>query len=175
MELRFAPLDLASLDELKTEVLCLVLFADELPPRGASGLVDWRLCGRLSRLLDSAQFSAAFDEALLLPPPEQRLAAERLLLVGAGARAALDLAAVTTLVNALMARVLKLRVRTAAIALPHASLPWLSAAQAIDLFLDASQSGAERLDEVVLVDTHEAQRAMEPRIESARRRALAAL
>jgi leucyl aminopeptidase len=175
MELRFAPLDLGSLDELKTEVLCLLVFADERPPRGASGLVDWRLCGRLSQLLASAQFSGEFDEALLLPPPAQRIAAERILLVGAGARRELDLARAAQLVRALMERVRRLRVRTAAVALPHASLPWLSAAQAIDLWLDASACCAERLDEVVIVDSHEAQKAMEPRIESAKRRALAAL
>lgn len=174
MELRFAPLDLPSLDALKTEVLCLTLFCDERPPRGALGLVDWRLCGRLSRLLVGEQFTGGFEEALLMPPPAGRLAAERLLIVGAGSRAELDLPRMTTFVAGLFSRLRKLRVRTAAVALPHASLPWLSAAHAIDVWLEAAKHGAEGLDEVVLVDTHEAQLAMEPRIESARRRALSA-
>ena len=33
------------------ETLVLPFFADERPLRGAAGLCDWRLCGRLSRLL----------------------------------------------------------------------------------------------------------------------------
>lgn len=172
MELRFAPLDLPSLDALKTEVLCLTLFGDERPPRGALGLVDWRLCGRLSRLLAHGEFTGGFEQALLMPPPAGRIAAERLLIVGAGSRAELDLPRWTSFVQGLVERLRKLRVRTAAVALPHASLPWLSAAQAIDVWLEAAKRGAEGLDEVVLVDTHDARLAMEPRIESARRRAL---
>ena len=35
MEFRFAPLSLPSLDGLKTEVLCLPVFGDERPLRGA--------------------------------------------------------------------------------------------------------------------------------------------
>ena len=175
MELRFAPLELATFDELKTEVLCLWMFSDERPPRGAPGLVDWRLCGQLSRLLDSGAYGAESDRALLMPPPPRRLAAERLLVLGAGPRAAIDAPRSATLVNALIDRVLALRVRTAAIALPHASLPWWDAADAVDALLAAVQRCDELLDEITLIDTHEAQRAMEPRIERAKRRALAQL
>lgn len=175
MELRFAALDLASLDELKTELLCLWMFSDERPPRGALGLVDWRLCGRLSRLLARGEFQARFGEALLMPPPEQRLAAERVLLLGAGTRAELVGERCGQLVREWVDRVLGLRVRTAALALPHASLPALDAVAAIDLVLAQAPRCEQRLDELVILDTLEAQRAMEPRIEREKRRALAAL
>ncbi|MDB4987357.1 MAG: cytosol aminopeptidase [Myxococcaceae bacterium] len=173
MEFRFAPMTLLSLDDLKTEVLCLPVFSDERPLRGAAGLVDWRLCGRLSDLLVRGDLTGSFGQALLMPPPERRLAAERLLLLGAGVRAELDEARFRVLTKALVERVLALRVRTAAIALPHASLPWLDPVRAIDLLLEQTLSHSERLDELVLVDTHEAQRQMEPRIDRARRRAQA--
>ena len=172
MELRFASLTLASLGALETEVLCLPVFLDERPPRGALGLVDWRLCGRVSELLVSEVLSGNFDEALLMPPPAGRLTAERLLLIGAGSRAEADVARVRALLERLIARLLALRVRTAAFALPHGTLPWLAPEQAIDLLLEATSTSSARFDELVVVDTEAAQRAMEPRIEYARRRAV---
>lgn len=172
MELRFSPLSLASLSALKTELLCLPLFSDERPLRGALGLVDWRLCGRLSALLESDALTGHFDQALLMPPPEQRLLAERMLVIGAGPRAALDCRA---LLRQTVARVLALRVRTAAFALPHASVPWLAPEEAIDALLEACADSSTLFDEIIVVDTPSAQRAMEPRIEYARRRALAEL
>lgn len=175
MELRFAPLSLASLGSLQTEVLCLPVFSDERPPRGALGLVDWRLCGRVSELLVSEVVSGAFDEALLMPPPARLLAAERLLLLGAGQRTEADPPRVRALLERLVARLLALRVRTAAFALPHGTLRWLAPEQAIDLLLEVSAASSGRFDELVVVDTEAAQRAMEPRIEYARRRAVSDL
>jgi hypothetical protein len=175
MEFRFAQLSLRSLDDLKTEVLCLPVFSDERPLRGAAGLVDWRLCGRLSELLVRGDLSGHFDSALLMPPPQQRLSAERIFCLGAGARAALDEGLLRVFTKSLVDRVLALRVRTAAIALPHASLPWLDPVRAIDLLLEQTLQCSERFDELVLVDTPEAQRVMEPRIDRARRRAQADL
>lgn len=170
MELRFTPLSLAGLGALETEVLCLPLFSDERPLRGAIGLIDWRLCGRLSELLVNGTLVGSVGEALLMPPPERRLSAERLLIIGAGPRADFDCRAH---LRRTIARVLALRVRTAAFALPHASVPWLAPEDAIDLLLEACADKSEVFDEVVVVDTPSAQRAMEPRIEYARRRALA--
>jgi len=172
MDIHFAPLSLAGLDALKSEVLCLPVFADERPLRGAPGLLDWRLCGRLSRLLVEGMLVGEEGEALLMPPPEERVAVERLLFLGAGARATFDEERCRALMAALCARVRALRVRTFALALPHDAAGALDPARAIDLLLEACAADGERLDEVVIVDTPEAQRAMEPRIERARRRAL---
>lgn len=170
MELRFTPLSLAGLGALETEVLCLPLFTDERPLRGAIGLIDWRLCGRLSALLVDGTLAGEPDEALLMPPPERRLSAERLLIIGAGSRNGFDCRA---LLRRTLERVIALRVRTAAFALPHASVPWLAPEEAIDLLLETCADKSALFDEVVVVDTPSAQRAMEPRIEYARRRALA--
>lgn len=175
MEFRFAQLTLRSLDDLKTEVLCLPIFSDERPLRGAAGLVDWRLCGRLSELLVRGDLTGDFDRALLMPPPERRLSTERIFCLGVGSRAELDEPRLRVLIKSLVDRVLALRVRTAAIALPHASLPWLDPVRAIDLLLEQTLQCSDRLDELVLVDTPEAQRVMEPRIDRARRRAQADL
>ena len=71
------------------ETLVLPFFADERPLRGAAGLCDWRLCGRLSRLLQSSRVAGKWGEVTLYPPGK-RLPFARLLLVGLGAAERFD-------------------------------------------------------------------------------------
>lgn len=172
MELRFVSPSLTTLDGLKTELLCLTVFSDERPLRGVAGLVDWRLCGRLSTLLVDARVTGEFDDALLMPPPERRLAAERILCLGAGLRGSVDAVRLRTYLRTLIARVLQLRVRTLALELSHATGATIAPEQAIDVLLEESRPLADRIDELVLLEAGEAQKRMEPRIERMRRRAL---
>lgn len=64
-------------------VVCLVP-EDHRPLRGASGYVDWRLCGALSRALADGFFSGAPGEKLLVPA-EGRLPVPMIFAVGLGA------------------------------------------------------------------------------------------
>lgn len=75
--------DLAKWDEAERDSLLLPIFEDERPLRGAAGLCDWRLCGRLSRLLKQKRASGVRGETLLMPPG-RRLPFGRLLLFGLG-------------------------------------------------------------------------------------------
>jgi hypothetical protein len=59
------------------------VFKDDRPLRGAAGLVDWRLCGRLSRLVKANRASAEAGETMLLPPG-RRLRFNRILWFGLG-------------------------------------------------------------------------------------------
>jgi cytosol aminopeptidase family protein len=68
MALSVLPLDLARWDESKRECLALPVFRDDRPLRGAAGLADWRLCGKLSRLIKSNKTTAEAGESILLPP-----------------------------------------------------------------------------------------------------------
>jgi hypothetical protein len=77
------PLDLARWDETARDCLVLPVFKDDRPLRGAAGLADWRLCGRLSRLVKASRASADAGEALLLPPG-RRLRFRRLMWFGLG-------------------------------------------------------------------------------------------
>jgi hypothetical protein len=77
------PLDLARWDESARDCLVLPVFKDDRPLRGAAGLADWRLCGRLSRLVKSSRATAEAGEALLLPPG-RRLRFSRILWFGLG-------------------------------------------------------------------------------------------
>jgi hypothetical protein len=77
------PLDLARWDEVARDALVLAVFKDDRPLRGAAGLADWRLCGRLSRLLLAERAPGAAGETLLLPPG-RRLRFGRILWFGLG-------------------------------------------------------------------------------------------
>ena len=171
MDVHFAVHDLPSLDQLKTEALCLPFFADERPLRGAPGLVDWRLCGRISELLVLGRMRGELGEAVLMPA-RPRLMAERLLWFGAGAQGALSEEIFRRVVRDLLTRLDGLRVRTAALVLPGRAVPRLEPARALEGYLEESEPYAQHLDEVTVLDAHDAHRAMQPLIDRARRRAL---
>ena len=83
MALSVLPLDLARWDETARDTLVLPVFKDDRPLRGAAGLADWRLCGRLSRLLKANKASADAGETMLLPPG-RRLKFRRVIWFGLG-------------------------------------------------------------------------------------------
>jgi hypothetical protein len=172
MDIHFALPDLASLDQLKTEVLCLPVFEDERPLRGTPGLVDWRLCGRVSELLVRGTMTGAPGEAVLMSA-RPRLMAERLMWVGGGSSQGFAEPRFRELIGDMMQRLLGMRLRSASLVLPGRARDQIAPAQAIEWFLDASQPFAEHLDELTLLDSEEARRVMAPLVERARRRALA--
>jgi hypothetical protein len=60
--------ELSRWDEVEGGSLLLTLFSDERPLRGAAGLADWRLCGRLSRLIKRGRLEGKRGETLMMPP-----------------------------------------------------------------------------------------------------------
>jgi hypothetical protein len=92
----FLPAELSRWDQLEgaqiPDALVLPFFSDERPLRGAAGLVDWRLGGRLSRMLQSGRVRGERGEATLYPPPgsPRRVPFPRLLLFGLGPQAQAD-------------------------------------------------------------------------------------
>jgi hypothetical protein len=83
MDLSFFPLTLEAIDQAAAESLCLFIGADERPLTGLAGLADWRLQGRLSRLLRSGALTGEAGEAVLTPPGS-RLGFRKLFLFGLG-------------------------------------------------------------------------------------------
>jgi hypothetical protein len=78
--LEVADLSLAVLDALDVEALA-VLVGPERPLQGLAGLVDWRLCGALTRALRGGLYGGSPGEALLLPTGG-RLPAARVVALG---------------------------------------------------------------------------------------------
>ena len=80
---------LAHWDETECDALIVTFFCDERPLRGAAGLADWRLCGRLSRLIKHRKITGRMHETLLLPPG-RKLKFARMILIGLGHSADFD-------------------------------------------------------------------------------------
>jgi hypothetical protein len=89
MDLSFYPLTMEAVDQADAEALCLFVSADERPLTGLSGLADWRLCGRLSRMIRSGLVTGSGGEALLTPPGS-RLSFKKLFVFGLGGAATED-------------------------------------------------------------------------------------
>jgi hypothetical protein len=77
------PLDLARWDQSPGgDLFVIPVWSDVRPLRGAAGLVDWRLNGRLSACLREERFTGAHGERLLLPT--RRLPWRAVLALGLG-------------------------------------------------------------------------------------------
>ena len=83
MPLSVMPLELSRWDETARDCLVLAVFANDRPLRGAAGLADWRMCGRLSSLLKSERATAKAGETMMLPPG-RRLRFKRVMWFGLG-------------------------------------------------------------------------------------------
>lgn len=77
---------LRALDTLEADTLVCGIYADVRPLPGLLGYIDWRLCGRLSRLLEAGTVTGARGEHVLIPTLG-RVPAPRLLLIGFGTKA----------------------------------------------------------------------------------------
>jgi hypothetical protein len=76
-------IETAKLDNLDSECLVLGCFADERPPRGYCGFLDWRLNGMISKQILEGRISGARLEKVLISPP-RRISSERIMLIGLG-------------------------------------------------------------------------------------------
>lgn len=79
------PAILESVDQVEVDSLALGIFSDERPLRGVAGLVDWRLCGLLSRFISAGRLSGRSAERVLMPGAG-RIGATRIFIFGLGAR-----------------------------------------------------------------------------------------
>ena len=86
MKIRYAEPLLPELDRERADCLVLTAFTDDRPLRGLAGRVDWRLNGRLSRLMCDEFIDGHLHETMLTPVGK-RLPFKRLLFVGMGERA----------------------------------------------------------------------------------------
>jgi Cytosol aminopeptidase family, N-terminal domain len=137
MSISVVTLDLAKWEEVARDALVLPVFRDDRPLRGAAGLVDWRLCGRLSRLLRAGRASGDAGETLLLPA-SRRLRFSRILWFGLGeakgyneARARTDLRWIASVTHAAGATDITMQ-------LPGRSMGLLGARRAMELVLESS-------------------------------------
>lgn len=140
MSISFLASDLGKWDQLESapEALVLPFFSDERPLRGAAGLCDWRLCGRLSRMLAAGRVHGKWGETTLYPPGK-RLPFARLILVGLGSADQFDERAATAAGKLIGETMRKLGDARYALVPPGRSTGRLSARRALELYLAAAE------------------------------------
>jgi hypothetical protein len=168
MELRFVVPDLRHLDEVGSEVLACGLFSDALPPHGTAGLLDWRLAGLVSRLLESGFLTAQKGEVMMVPL-RPKLPFDKALLFGLGPRAAFDDAAFRDVTAHMLRAVQELCARSAVVELPGRFGQTVDAERAADILLDLAGSHPEH-DVWTLVEPSDAQKKITAHMTEQRRR-----
>jgi hypothetical protein len=148
MTVAFLASDLGKWDQLEggPDTLVLPFFADERPLRGAAGLCDWRLCGRLSRLLQSSRVAGKLGESTLYPPAAggaRRLPFSRLLLVGLGAADRFDEKAAHEASRLIVDKMARLGLTKYALVPPGRSTGRLSARRALEIYLEEARGAGE--------------------------------
>jgi hypothetical protein len=135
--LSFLPLELSRWDTIgdaRPELFVAPFFADERPLRGAAGLADWRLCGRLSRLILAGRVSGDAGETTLLPA--RKLPFPRLVLYGLGPSEGFDEERFREAVRDIRRTVAGLAVTRWALSLPGRATGRLVARRAVELWLE---------------------------------------
>ena len=169
MEIRFVIPELNRLDAIRCDALVLPFFSDDVPTQGALGLADWRLCGLISRMNVRKKILGSWLETVLLPG-YPRLGMDKLILVGVGETARFN----GELFGQALAHMLLILSRSAArisaLVLPGRQLGLIEPVPAIEALLQLASRYPEQ-DELFVVDTDEAHRAMKPVLDLERRKA----
>ncbi|WP_428265753.1 M17 family peptidase N-terminal domain-containing protein [Haliangium sp.] len=150
--------ELSRWDEVKGGSLLITFFADERPLRGAAGLADWRLCGRLSRLVKRGKLSGARGETLLLPPG-RRLPFTSILMFGLGSSRGFDEATFRAHVRWLREVASKAGVSDYAVQPPGRATGLIGARRALELWLEEADKDGYA-GEVAIIDNQSGQKDM---------------
>jgi hypothetical protein len=131
-----AALAQGTIQQVAADLAVVSFFEDERPLRGVAAQADWRLCGTLSRLIQTGRLSGAFGEAALMPA-SGGLRAAWVLALGLGSREALDDARRSTLTQDCVQRALGLGAAAIALPLPPGGRSDPGPAARLELLLDA--------------------------------------
>lgn len=167
MYVRFAAPELSQLDELRCDALAVPFFSDERPLQGVGGLVDWRLCGLLSRWIAAGRIEGGDDEVVLVPSG-RRLPFETIWFFGLGPSDAFADARMEHHVARMLHTLTSSRARALALVLPGRNTNVGNPAAAMEALV--ATAGDREDDELVVLETPDAQKAMEPVIARERRR-----
>ena len=135
MKIQFLRPDLHQIDRVVADTFVTCLFEEERPPRGLAGLLDWRLCGRLSGMLVRGQLTGRFREAVLFPS-YGRLPTTRVCAYGLGRVADFSPARAREASWFVADSLHKLRVNSFIAALPGSPLATIPVRPRMELFLE---------------------------------------
>ncbi len=168
MDLRFITPQLRRLDLAGTEVLVACLVQGERPPHGVPGLVDWRLAGRVSRLVQSGFATGEVGEVVLVPG-KPKLPFDKILLFGVGPHEQFSERVFRNVVQKMLRTLEGLRARTAVVELPGRHVDAIAPERAADILLE-NAGGKQEHDVWTLVEPSSAQRVITQHMIQERRR-----
>ena len=152
----FLPIDLSRWDHGPGgDALVVPVWSDVRPLRGAAGLLDWRLCGRLSQMIRP-------QEKLLLVT--NRVPWRRVLAVGVGVSTAFDEDAFRATIDCSLQALRGIGASSVAMALPGRDIDLIRPDRAIRHFMDAlaqsEEQGGVWLESLTFIDTPSASKAI---------------
>lgn len=161
--------DLARWDaDGRGDLLAVHIWEDVRPLRGAAGLLDWRLCGKLSGLIQSGRLTGGEGEQLLLPS-SGRLPWRVAMVMGLGPRAGFSGARFRAAVLRLFAAARGIGVRDLAVAPPGRDVEAVPARRALDLLLAElrGQEARGAFDRLTVVDAQGVQKELQDGLRAA--------
>lgn len=166
LEVGFVAPDLRALDGAPADAIACAVWEDERPLRGVAGLLDWRLAGKLSSLLEAKYLTGRNGEVMLLPATA-KLAASKVLLFGLGPRAAFDEHVFRSALLRYFDRFAGLGLETALLELPGRADDAIDAERAAELLVELGGVS----DRLTLVEATEPAARIAKRLEEERRAA----
>ena len=158
MSVHLLSTELARWDEVEGGALLLTFFTDERPLRGAAGLADWRLCGRLSKLIKRGKVTGEAGESLLFPPG-RRLPFTHVFLFGLGSSKEFNDDIYRERVRWICDVAVRANIKNYAIQPPGRASGLIGARRALELWLE--ETGADSgPPEVAIIDNHGGQKDM---------------
>jgi len=169
LDLRFVARDLRRLDETSAEVIACGIYRDARPMTGLAGLVDWRLCGQLSRLAKQGFLLGEVGEVLAVPV-RPRLPFDKLLVAGLGPRASFVDATFKKVLDRMITSITGLHCKKAIIELPGRGDEAIPAERAAEILLDLI--GEDERDVLTFVEDTNGRERIEKRALERRREAI---
>ncbi len=158
MSIHLLGAELARWDEIESGALLLTFFADERPLRGAAGLADWRLCGRLSSLIKRGKVAGAHGETLLFPPG-RRLPFSHIFLFGLGDSDSFSEDTYRRHVRWIRDVAIRAKIGNYAIQPPGRATGLIGARRALELWMEDA-SPEDKDADVAIIDNHNGQKDM---------------
>jgi hypothetical protein len=140
---RIAKGDLMGLDALSVEALALTFNTALKQPSAVAGFVDWRLAGRLARMMLKKRFNGGVGETLLMSSMGRLGAVKRIFLFGLGEEKDLSDAELASRAVKMMGVLHDAGARQVALAGP---------AKLLSQWLEIAKSAKKPFEEVVLLD-----------------------
>jgi hypothetical protein len=153
------PIELSRWDQAPpADALCVPVWTDVRPLRGAAGLLDWRMCGRLSAMLASGKVTGRQGEQTLFPTTH-RLPWRLVLALGGGPRRDFSDTRFASSVRQALNALRGLGARKLALALPGRDgerattgpTAALTSRRALDLLLETVDATPDIIDELTVI------------------------